>query len=194
MQPSVSMGPTGGRHLKKLIKILAVSAGGGLLFGAGMRLAEKRSDDEEIPELIDDRVSVFLDRLEALERRIQPEAAAPEGIPETPESVLSENKLPENALQRDLQAEIAAQIAAMEARLRRDLGERSEERIRSLGDTLQTRIEHRLEPIEAEITAQRASVEELREYSLRTDRSRQTLLEGVDKLLSAQSSRLGVTP
>jgi hypothetical protein len=176
--------------LKKLIQILAVSAGGGLLFGAGMRLAEKREGASGTDsEIVDERISLFLDRLEAVERRINFEISDAAEATGTAESGSSETGIPEARLQKDIQAEITAQISAMEARLKRDLGERSEQRIKTLGDTLQARIEHRLEPIEAEISAQRSSVEELREYSVKTDRSLQKLLEGVDKLLSAQSSR-----
>jgi hypothetical protein len=157
-----------------------------------MRMAEKHiAGEASSPEIPTDRITLFLQRLETLEKRLESQVAGSqpaEGATETP--------LPDMArfsARQDLQAEIAARIDAMEERLRRDLGERNDDRIRSLSDVMHSRIEHRLEPIEAELSAQRASVEELREYSPRTDKSLQKLLEGVDKLLSAQTARFGVT-
>lgn len=174
--------------MKKLIQILAVSAGGGLLFGAGVRMAEKRQDSAgSPPELAaDERMSLFLGRLESLEQRLQ-------SLPgrEEEQVTATESQSAVRNTDTDFRAEIAAQMRQLEDRLRRDLSEKNDERVRSLGDTLQFRLEQRLTPLETEITAQRISIEELKEYSQRTDRSLQKLLEGVDKLVAAQNSRFG---
>jgi hypothetical protein len=168
--------------LKKLLQLLAFSAGGGLLLGAGFRLAEKQlAAADEASEGSDDRISVFLGRLEDLERRIDSKKSV---WAETDSTAAPPPKQPE-----ELQAELTAQIRGMEERLRLDLSHRHEERIASLGDAIEKRIEQRLGPLETEVRSQRTSVDELREYSLRTEKSLQKLLEGVDRLVAAQSSK-----
>jgi hypothetical protein len=168
--------------LKKLLQLLAFSAGGGMLLGAGFRLAGKQlATTGDASEGSDDRISLFLGRLEDLERRIDAEnlATAPADSPSGPPPRKHE----------ELQAELANQIRGMEERLWRDLGHRHEERINSLSDAMEKRLEQRLGPLETELQSQRASVDELREYSLRTEKSLQKLLEGVDRLVAAQSSK-----
>jgi hypothetical protein len=170
-------------RVKKILQLLAVSAGGGLIFSAGVRLAERRSREFESSNADDGagrmdsaRIDEFLKRLESVESRLGERPAAPAGSPPSPSSA-------------ELRREIAGSIEALESRLRRDLADRGDSRMRSLGDAIEAKLEKRLDPVEREIAAQRTSVEELREYSLRTERSLQRLLEGVDRLVAAQSPR-----
>jgi uncharacterized coiled-coil protein SlyX len=167
--------------LKKLLQLLAVSAGGGLLLGAGFRLAERRlTGIAEASEDPDGTISSFRERLEDLERRLDLKNTAASG------SASGRLANPHEGLQ----AELAEQMRGMEERLRLDLGHLSEGRINSLSDALEKRIEQRLAPLETEPASQRASVDELREYSLRTEKSLQKLLEGVDRLVAAQTSKV----
>jgi hypothetical protein len=176
--------------LKKLIQLLAVSAGGGLLLGAGLKLGERRREGNGAVSADEaDRIDLFLTRLEALERRIdglqmqggQAQAGAP--VPQ-PASQAANG---ESSGHRNRESEIEAQFAAMEARLRRELGLRSEDGIGLVARGIERRIEERIGPLEAELASQRSSITELKEYSLRTERSVQKLLEGVDRLVAAQA-------
>jgi hypothetical protein len=164
--------------VKKLIQLLAVSAGGGLLLGAGLKLGERRREGSVVSSEEADRIDLFLTRLEALERRIdtlQPDRAHHAANGEAAHGHLSQ------------ESEIEEQFAAMESRLRRELGLRSEDGIGLVARGIEKRLDERMGPLEAELASQRASVIELREYSLRTERSVQKLLDGVDRLVAAQA-------
>jgi uncharacterized coiled-coil protein SlyX len=165
--------------LKKLIQLLAVSAGSGLLLGAGMRLADNRSTERsrgaDGAGETDGRVSRFAARLEALEKKIAQRAPG-----ETAEAAPD--------LRSEIAAQLEAQIEAMEARLRQDLGRRHDSRLGELSDALEKRVSARIAPIEAELAGQREAVGELREYSVRTEKSLQKLLEGIDRLVESQNA------
>lgn len=153
--------------------------------GAGLRLGERRRNGNgHVGDGSADRIDLFLTRLEALERKV-------DSLPHASEVPGPATEPPRNGSNGhgNLEAEIAAQIAAMEQRLRRELSWCNEDGLGSVSKGLERRIEERMAPLEAEIATQHASVEELREYSLRTERSLQKLLEGVDRLVAAQGER-----
>jgi len=166
-------------NLKKLIQLLAVSAGSGLLLGAGMRLAESRSPERsrgsDGAEESGGRISQFAARLEALEKKIARHDPRAEAAGATPD------------VRSEIAAQLEAQIEAMEARLRQDLGRRHDWRLGELSDALEKRVSERIAPIEAELAGQREAVGELREYSVRTEKSLQKLLEGIDRLVEGQA-------
>jgi hypothetical protein len=139
-----------------------------------MRLAEGRGSNRS--EESENRIPEFLTRLESLEKRLDERGPA-SGAPVPP--------------QPNRQSEISLQIDAMEQRLRRELSRRQEERLSAFGNSLQQRMGERLTPIEAEMVSQRAAVSELRECSMRTEKSLQKLLEGIDRLVDAQTLPLG---
>ncbi len=148
--------------------MLAVSAGSGILVGAGIRLAEKQRKEcgGTTAPVGADLFDALSERIEAIEQRLDGREAT------TTERHSAAHQAPERSLE------------AAEKRLMR----RTEEQIDALAKSIQERIESRLDPLEAELAVQRSSVAELREYSLRTERSLQKLLEGVDKLVSVQTS------
>lgn len=164
-----------GRHynMKKIMHLLAVSAGGGLLVGAGIRLAEKSRRSEASV----DRLSPFLARIESLENRIDLYVSPVDADPEIVER--------ERGSSLD---EIAAHIVVLEKRLRQDLEHRHGERMDRLSDALEKRLTQRIVPIEAEMENQQAAVGQLRDLSLRTEASLQKLLEGIEKLVASQPS------
>jgi len=127
-------------------------------------------------------MSLFLKRLDALEQRIDSQIAGVWLGGETSGS-------PRTTTQRDLPSEISSQIEGIEARLRCDLGRHNEELISALRASLEKQIEKRIEPLQAEMAAQRASLHKLSEYSLRTEKNMQRLLEGLDRLVAPQNSR-----
>jgi hypothetical protein len=164
--------------------LLAASAGGGLLVGVGIRLAESRhsgasparsNHTHRASDDVGDRLSPFLARLESLEKRIcsytQADGAEPVEVDRTTSLDL-----------------VVAQMGEMEKRLRQDLEQRHGERLDQLTDALEKRLGHRIAPIEAEMENQRTAVGELREFSLRTETSLQKLLEGIEKLVTAQTA------
>ena len=162
--------------MKKLIHLLAVSAGGGLLLGAGIRLAEARRGRAAFPSeaLAPDagsRLSLFLSRLEALEQQLASQNGDHPGG----------------------RQEIARELDAMESRLRSELERIQERRLESLNGTLSRSVTARLETIESELAAQRSTVSELRECSIRTERSLQKLVQGIDRLVDSQTTNGPVT-
>jgi uncharacterized coiled-coil protein SlyX len=180
--------------LKKFITVLAVSTGGGILLGAGLRLGEKRrssggaaavDENESSTKVTEDRISVFLRRLEVLERRIEFQAA-------TRKEAAFSGSWQDNG-HSGLQADISTRIESVEARLLRELERRNADSMDALRESMLQRINRRIEPLEAEIAMQRTSLSELGEYSIRTEKSMQRLMEGLERLVSAQASRANGT-
>ncbi len=146
--------------------------------GVGVRLAENRRAERFPDRLVSrERLSPFLARLDALEKKIASYAPPDDGNTETVEVDRTSSI-----------HEITEQIAAMEKRLRQDLEQRQGERLDQMSDALEKRLAQRIAPIEAEMENQRAAVGELRDFSLRTETSLQKLLEGIEKLVVAQQS------
>jgi hypothetical protein len=171
--------------------LLAVSAGGGLMVGVGIRWAENRrpevspdrsvSRDQSRPDQFRndsaDRLAPFLARLESLESRIA----------EYKHRSCSETKTVEVDRTSSLD-EISEQIAAMERTLRQELERRHRARIDQLSEALERSLTQRISPLEAEIEKQRTAVGELRDFSLRTETSVQKLIEGIEKLAVSQAA------
>jgi uncharacterized coiled-coil protein SlyX len=169
--------------LKKLIHLLAVSAGGGLLLGAGIKLAERRRGQSAVAPDVPgpdsgSRLSLFLSRLEALEQ----------ALGQLERKLASQNGDPHGGRE-----EIARELDAMESRLRSELERIQERRIESLNGTLNRSGTTRLEAIESELAGQRGAVAELRECSIRTERSLQKLVQGIDRLVDSQTTNGPVT-
>jgi alanyl-tRNA synthetase len=164
---------------------MAASVGGGLLLGAGIRLGKGRAAVSGHPDsntapgtspcagegLPDERVARFIERLEALERKLAPLTGN--------ENVAEQSDLRPGA--SDLQ------IQAMEARLRQDLSCRQAEQAEALAAEVQKKVTERIALIEAEVSNQRAAVGELRECSMRTEQTLQKVLEGIGRLVESQT-------
>jgi hypothetical protein len=173
--------------LKKLVHLLAVSAGGGLLVGVGIRLANNRRPNVSRSHSWDesaDRIAPFLLRLESLEKKIASFGASAAEVSPWNDGLVSNSPKTEIARQ---EIEIAAQVDAMEKRLRQDLDRRQDEGLHQVSVALEKRLAERIAPIEAQIENQRAAVGELRDFSLRTEKSLQKLLEGIEKLVASQN-------
>jgi hypothetical protein len=169
--------------LKKLVHLLAVSAGGVLLIGVGIRLAERLWSEVFPDRTLDepgDRISSLVARIESLERRISSLALA--GRPDRDSILVDPISC---AAQPNRRRKLTAQIEAMEQRLKRDLEQRHEHRLGQMSDALERRITERIAPIEAAIEGQHSAVGELRQSSLRTETSLQKLLEGIEKLIAS---------
>jgi uncharacterized coiled-coil protein SlyX len=148
----------------KLIKILAASVGGGLVLGAGIRLGEAiASRNPATGADADHKLGERLSELEGRLRSLEGEQAEPEqnskGSPPVPHSEI-----------RDWLEE--AVMARMD----------------TVADQIQTRLITRISKLEEEVAGQSAAMSELRECSLRTERSIQRLLGSIDKLIVRQPS------
>lgn len=181
--------------MPKLIKILATSVGGGLLFGAGIRLGEaigtwKSPSDEETAGKLADRLKVLEGRMRQMEG-----SASAADLPPFPERARSATADFSDAaeLQYELhnwmEKSVASKMSDIESRLRAESERGQQEMLDSFVENVQTRVIQRITRLEDEVASQSAAMNELRECSLRTERSVQKLLGGLDRLIVSQTSQ-----
>jgi hypothetical protein len=192
--------------LAKFIKILAASVGGGLVLGAGIRLGEAIANWE--PAADGDPAEKLTERLAALEGRLQhletvPEAAQTGAQREPSASGRGEETAVRGMtpiegrqaeLQNWIQESIATRMGELETRLRAESERDRQEILDTIVQSVQTRVIHRISQLEDEVAGQSAAMNELRECSLRTERSVQKLLGGLDKLMAGPEPNAGDAP
>ncbi len=156
--------------MKKLLNILAVSVGSGVLLGAGLRALEGQT---------------------GLRARVEPETDDTDAKSDYQRLAGRLNAM-EQAFSRRLDAQ---QTATERLRLQQDeaetlvagrIAEIRQEAIDTLLEGVQRKVVDRIARLEEEVAGQSAAMSELRECSLKTERSVQKLIEGIDRLVSAQ--------
>ncbi|HVY92370.1 MAG TPA: hypothetical protein VHA14_06470 [Bryobacteraceae bacterium] len=100
-------------------------------------------------------------------------------------------------LHRELTGELDRRLAAVEESLHRSLDASNRETVETMVSTIEKRLAPRIARIESEINGQAASVAELREYALQSERSILRLLTALEKTVGvkqedADSPRLSV--
>jgi uncharacterized coiled-coil protein SlyX len=191
--------------LAKLIKILAASVGGGLVLGAGIRLGEAIAtwEPESQPHnrKLSERLAELENRLEnlagngrgtglsaesqAATSAIRDQAGAEQHFPDrSGAEAFSETSLRlRGELQGWLEESVAAHMAQVELRLQAESERDRKQMLDAFVENLQTRVIKRISHLEEEVAGQSAAMSELRECSLRTERSIQKLLGGLDRLV-----------
>ncbi|MDP9054636.1 MAG: hypothetical protein M3N93_10095 [Acidobacteriota bacterium] len=189
--------------MAKLIKILAASVGGGLVLGAGVRLGEAIATWQSGPSINTDklaeRLSQLEDRLQATEHegsgvisRVEAQAQAVsaarsqlgtenqrlKALSETTERLRGE-------MRGWLEESVTAHMAEVESRLKAEAERGRRQMLDAFAENVQTRVIQRISRLEEEVAGQSAAMNELRECSLRTERSIQKLLGGLDRLVVA---------
>jgi hypothetical protein len=173
----------------KLIKILAASVGGGIVLGAGIRLWEAMATWEpglRPGQKFSVRLGALEDRLQSLE--VETSQTAGTGLEYQAEKIVragSVGTAPDlrGELQEWLTENVAARMTEVEARLNAESERGQKQMLDAFVDSVQTRVIHRISQLEEEVAGQSAAMNELRECSLRTERSIQKLLGGLDKLI-----------
>jgi hypothetical protein len=82
-----------------------------------------------------------------------------------------------------LEESIAARMSEFETRVRAESERGQKQMLDAFAESVQTRVIHRISRLEEEVAGQSAAMSELRECSLRTERSMQKLLGGLDRLI-----------
>ena len=100
-------------------------------------------------------------------------------------------------LHRELTGELDRRLAAVEESLHRTLDASNREAVESMVSTIEKRLAPRIARLETELSGQSASVAELREYALQSERSILRLLTALEKTIGtkqeeADSPRLSV--
>jgi hypothetical protein len=128
--------------------------------------------------------------MEAMRRRIS-EATGGLGSPGAGQRDLR------GELRQELTSELDRRLAAVEESLHRSLDASNREAVESMVSTIEKRLAPRISRIESELSGQSASVAELREYALQSERSILRLLTALEKTMGtkqeeADSPRLSV--
>ncbi len=196
--------------MAKLIKILAASVGGGLVLGAGIRLGEAIATWEPESQPHNRKLS---ERLAELENRLQnlagqgagqgagvgpSEAESKAATSAVRDQAGAEQHFPDRSgaeafsetslrlrgeLQGWLEESVAAHMAEVESRLQAESERDRKRMLDAFVENVQTRVIQRISHLEEEVAGQSAAMSELRECSLRTERSIQKLLGGLDRLV-----------
>ena len=205
--------------MARLINILAASVGGGLVLGAGIRVAEAvlaREAEASKGAGWTDRLSDFEQRLgqaetgrqsrretgdpvhstglKLLESRIDLQqrevdslcsqlAAATSGIGD----LSAEHERLRSEVRTWVDTRIDTRITEAEAKLRASIENSQRNTLDAIVDAVQNRVILRISKLENDVAGQSAAMAELRECSLQTERSMQKLLEGIDRLVGAQT-------
>jgi hypothetical protein len=158
--------------LPKLINILAASIGGGIVLGAGIRLGEAIMAQYPAPgpdsggkmvEKLEEKIGALEDRLVTLEA-------------ESPVELRVE-------LRDWLDESVTTRMAELETRLKAESSVGQKEMIDAFAESVQTRVIQRISRLEEEVAGQSVAMNELRDCSLRTERSMQQLLGGIERLI-----------
>jgi hypothetical protein len=128
--------------------------------------------------------------MEAMRRQISDAARALDSAGLEPRDLRGE-------LHRKLTIELDRRMSAVEESLRRSLDASNREAVETMVSTVEKRLAPRISRIESELSGQSASVAELREYALQSERSILRLLTALEKTMGtkqeeADSPRLSV--
>ena len=185
------------------------------MLGAGIRLGEAIATWEpglepQGGQKLSDRLGALEDRLQSLETEgrsanasqldAHAEAVAAVGSQiraenQTIEALSRAGALSETALRGELrdwlEESVATRMAEAESRLKAETERGQKQMLDAFVESVQTRVIHRISQLEEEVAGQSAAMNDLRECSLRTERSIQKLLGGLDKLIVKQPAEEG---
>src|SRR3569623_586711 len=213
--------------MAKFLQILAASVGGGLVLGAGIRLGEaiyasgenkgaprrheiegageltgrldrlERETPGERPESgVDAALAGVVERMDRQQRELETMRRQISDATRALDSAGMERDL-RGELRRELTGELDRRLAAVEESLHRSLDASNREAVESLVSTIEKRLAPRIARLETELSGQSASVAELREYAVQSERSILRLLTALEKTMGtkqeeADSLRLSV--
>ena len=199
--------------MKSVLKTLAISFGGGLALGAGMRLAQGPAKERSEPRA---DLNPLLARLKNVESRIveMESAEHPAPVVSVPapaafaEKTLAafESKLAaqltdveqlrveirqvdERLGQLDVQLPVLIQSTVdvrfreVEQHLQRDFEEAQSRSMAAFVDTLQTKVVERISTLETNLAEQSQVIGKLRDASVRSDENLQKMLAGIERLV-----------
>jgi len=158
--------------LPKLISILAASIGGGIVLGAGIRLGEAIAAQSQAPganagdklvEKLEEKLGALEDRLVTLEL-------------ESPAELRVE-------LRDWVDESVTTRMAEVEKRIKAESDIGQKQVLDAFAESVQTRVIQRISKLEEEVATQSSAMNELRDCSLRTERSMQQLLGGIERLI-----------
>src|SRR5579872_7320700 len=197
--------------MKAVFKTLAISFGGGLALGAGLRLAQGPVKPRET-SYVD--LDPLLSRLSKLEHHITEREARPHVAPAAPvpspvfERTLAafESKLAAQVREVEVvrseirrvdqrlgeldshlpvivQSTVDVRFREVERRLQRQFEEVQNRSMAAFVDTLQSKVVERITTLETNLSEQSNVIGKLRDASLRTDENLQKMLVGIERLV-----------
>src|ERR1700736_2875702 len=198
--------------MKAVFKTLAISFGGGLALGAGIRLTQGPSKTPPQPRVDLDPLLARLKNVEGRIVHIETSAPVPRGAapapPAIPEKTLAafESKLAAQLADAEqlrgeirrvdqrlgdldahlpviIQSTVDVRFQEVERRLQQDFEEAQNRSMAAFVDTLQTKVVERISTLETNLAQQSSAIGNLRDASLRTDENLQKMLVGIEKLV-----------
>jgi len=202
--------------MKSVLKTLAISFGGGLALGAGMRLAQGPAKGRSEPPA---DLDPLLARLKSVESRIvkmeSTERVAP--VPSVPapfvektlaafESRLAAQLTDVEQLRVEIrhvderlsdldvqlpvliQSTVDVRFREVEQHLQRDFEEAQSRSMAAFVETLQTKVVERISTLETNLAEQSQVIGKLRDTSVRSDENLQKMLAGIERLVDQSNA------
>ncbi len=197
--------------MKAVFKTLAISFGGGLALGAGIRLTQGPVKSRPEPGV---DLDPLLARLKSVESRIvRMETTVPASAPAAAPSPVVEKTLAafesrlaaqfndvqhlrgeirgvdQRLVEMDAQLPVIVQSTVdvrfreAERKLQQDFEEAQSRSMAAFVDTLQTRVVERISTLESNLAEQFNAIGKLRDTSLRTDENLQKMVAGIERLV-----------
>jgi len=197
--------------MKAVLKTLAISFGGGLALGAGMRLTQGPVKSRPEPGV---DLDPLLARLKSVESRIvRMETTVPASAPAAAPSPVVEKTLAafesrlaaqfndvqhlrgeirgvdQRLVEMDaqlpviIQSTVDVRFREAERKLQQDFEEAQNRSMAAFVDTLQTRVVERISTLESNLAEQFNAIGKLRDTSLRTDENLQKMVAGIERLV-----------
>ena len=155
------------------------------MLGAGIRLGEAIASRDPVGTVAGGKLA---DKLSSIENRLSQMQG---GVPiHSPSPVLQNeaNAALRNELKGWMEQSVTARMAEVESHLRAESERSQQQMLDAFVESIQTRVINRITQLEEEVATQSSAMHELRECSLRTERSVQKLLGGLDKLIVRNTS------
>jgi hypothetical protein len=185
----------------KLIHLVAVSVGSGMVLGTGIRVLGERAAqrNRRTEPLVDPKtggIATVLDRMAALEDRLGQLASVPcDKTADLLRARLEEQLAGAESLKAELRARLAddvrERIAEVEDRIEQRLATSQQQTLDALMDGVQRRVLDRMARLEAEVAGQSTAMGQLRDCSVKTEQTVQRLIEGIDRLVTLQTEMRG---
>jgi cytochrome c-type biogenesis protein CcmH/NrfG/uncharacterized coiled-coil protein SlyX len=196
--------------MKAVLKTLAISFGGGLALGAGLRLTQGPAKTRPEPRL---DLDPLLARLRSVETRIvEMESGAPviatSASPVVPEKTLAafESRLAARLVDVEqlrgevrrvdqrlgdldsqipiiIQSTVNVRFGEVERKLQQDFEQAQSRSMAAFVETLQTKVVERISTLETNLAEQSQAIGKLRDASVRSDENLQKMLIGIERLV-----------
>jgi len=179
--------------MAKLIHILAVSVGSGLMLGAGIRLGEALGSPSRKPReaVAPDWQSALADVVARVDRQQTEVESIRHQVSRAVNALDSVGVAAEDLrgdLQRQLSEDLDRRLAAVEEKLHLSLKASNRETVNAMVASIESRVAPRISRLESDVNVQSTALAELRDCAQQSERSMQRLVTVLERVVSGKTA------